>query len=1158
MNKNTLLQIVLSLLLSNVIAEVNAQAPGCPNINAGPNQNLTCQNNCTNLTATILQTGQTTAYTVSSIPYAPPAAFNAGTELTDLYVDDIWGDVINLGFNFCFYGQMYNQAVVGANGLITFDLTEATQFCAWSYTAACPTPGPPPGGLYNNSIMGAYHDIDPSVSGNIYYSLIGAAPCRTLIVNYNNVAHFDCDCTIPVFLGGTCSHTTQQIVIYETTNVIEVYVQKKEQCSSWNDGNATIGIQDATGANGIAAPGRNTGDWTATNEAWRFTPSGPPNYVVTWYDQTNAVVGNGLTVNVCPTGTTTYTGEVVYTNCDGAIVTVTDDVTLTVAGGFTTNQNVTPETCSGTCDGAVTVTTNGGTAPYTFNLDGGPNQNNGTFGYLCSGNYVVNVSDAGGCDGTVNVVIDAGGTINVVEAFTDETCQGADDGTITLTGAGGTAPYGYDIGFGAPNATGIFTNLPAGNYNYTFADASQCPTTGTITIAAGPNCCIMTNTVASTDPLCDNACDGTITLTQNNGAAPVQFSIDNGATFQNNGNFAGVCSGNYDILIEDANGCQYTDQVTLTDPAAVTYNSATVAANCGNADGELTLTGGGGDGGPYQYSVDNGASFQASGNFTGLLPLTYDIVVEDNSGCQLTDQVVVPNNAGFTVSVTASSNATCNGVCDGTADMTATPGFVGTLDYDWIDLATNLSTGQLTANATGLCAGDYLATATDDVGCTTTDNVTITEPTVVAVLTSADATICIGSTTTLTATPNGGTPGYTYLWTSAPADPTLLTPAIANPTVAPIVTTVYTVNVDDNNNCPAPAETVTITVNPPLALNMLPPGPIDICPGETATMDMNATGGDGNYTYTWDGGSNPVNPPVSVTPALNTTYNFTVNDGCGTPPATQAVDVNIFLLPVINFTASIYEGCEPLRVTFTDNTQPQPANLLWNFGDPNSGTNNTSTGTTPTHAYNDPGIFDVTLIVTTPDGCKDSLTMQNMITVYPLPVADFSALPPSTDIFNPEITFNDNSNGAAQWSWDFGDNTTSTIENPSHIYGDTGTYTVWLYVESSQGCLDSTSNLVEITPVFTFYVPSAFTPNADGTNDTFFPKGETIDPDNYVFRIFNRWGQEIYASHTPGEKWDGTHSTGNKAQEDVYVWVADMLDLNGEKHKFYGRVTLYR
>jgi len=1059
----------LFILLLAAYNQALAQAPGCPNINAGPDQNLNCNTNCTNLTATVLQTGQTTAYTVSSIPFTPPAAFNSGTQLL-IGTDDIWGDIINLGFNFCFFGNMYNQAVVGANGLVTFDITQANQYCAWSYTASIPDPI-----LYTNCIMGAYHDIDPSYGGEIRYALLGAAPCRTLVVNYNNIPHFDCNCS----LFSDCNHTTQQIVIYETTNVIEVYLQNKETCSSWNGGNAVVGIQDIAGTTGYTPPGRNTGPWSANNEAWRFTPSGPPNYVVTWYDQAQNVLGTGLTLNVCPTGSTTYTGEAVYQHCDGTVVTVTDNVTVNIAGGFTTNQNTTPESCVGACDGSVTVTTNGGTPPFTYNI-GGPNQGSGTFNNLCSGNYTVNVSDAGGCSGTVNVVISSGGSITVNEAFTDETCLGADDGTITLTANGGTPPYTYSIGVVPSNSTGVFTNLAPATYNYSVDDGSGCPSTGSIIIAAGPNCCIMTNTVASTDPVCHDYCDGTISLTQNNGTAPVQFSIDNGVNFQNSGNFTGICSGTYNILIEDANGCQYSDQVILTNPP------------------------------------------------------------------------------GFSVNITASTNVTCNGDCDGTATMLATPGYVGTLNYDWIDLSTNLSTGQLTASATGLCAGDYLATASENAGCTASNTVTITEPSVVSVTTSPDITICIGSSTQLIATPNGGTPGYTYSWTAVPADPSLTNMTIANPTVSPIITTVYTVNVDDNNNCPAPAENIVVTVNPPLALNMVPPGPIDICPGETATMNMNATGGDGNYTYSWDGGSNPVNPPVSVSPSQNTTYNFTVNDGCGTPPASQSVDVNLFILPVINFTANIYSGCQPLRVTFTDNTQPQPANLLWNFGDPNSGTNNTSTGTTPTHGYDDAGVFDVTLVVTTPDGCKDSLTIQDMITVYPLPVADFYPMPSSTDFFHPDIIFNNNSSGASLWLWNFGDNNTSVLENPTHAYGDTGTYTVWLYVETNYGCLDSISNLVEITPIFTFYVPSAFTPNSDGTNDTFFPKGETIDPDNYIFRIFNRWGQQIFTSHLPGEKWDGTLPSGAKAVEDVYVWTAEMLDLNGEKHQFYGRITLYR
>ena len=182
-------------------------------------------------------------------------------------------------------------------------------------------------------------------------------------------------------------------------------------------------------------------------------------------------------------------------------------------------------------------------------------------------------------------------------------------------------------------------------------------------------------------------------------------------------------------------------------------------------------------------------------------------------------------------------------------------------------------------------------------------------------------------------------------------------------------------------------------------------------------------------------------------------------------------------MPVIDFTANTFSGCQPLRVTFTDNTIPQPANTYWNFGDPTSGTNNSSSATTPSHSYDNPGTFDVTLVVTTTDGCKDSLTQQNMITVYPLPVADFTPMPASVDVFHAEVHFNNNSSGANQWFWNFGDDSTSTVENPIHWYGDTGTYTVWLVVETTFGCRDSVSNPVEITPVFTFYVPTAFTPN---------------------------------------------------------------------------------
>jgi hypothetical protein len=149
----------LSLLLS--ILFVNAQ-PGCPAVNAGADVALPCGTNCTTLTANFFQTGATTDYSVSSIPYSPPFAFTGGTQLF-INQDDIWGNVINLPFTFCFYGNAYTQAVIGANGLITFDVSQAGNTCEWSYSAPIPTPGPPSAGIYNNSINGAYHDIDPSV-----------------------------------------------------------------------------------------------------------------------------------------------------------------------------------------------------------------------------------------------------------------------------------------------------------------------------------------------------------------------------------------------------------------------------------------------------------------------------------------------------------------------------------------------------------------------------------------------------------------------------------------------------------------------------------------------------------------------------------------------------------------------------------------------------------------------------------------------------------------------------------------------------------------------------------------------------------------------------------------------------------------------------------
>ncbi len=292
--------------------------PGCPSVNAGSDQGLPCNTACANLNATIFQTGQTTSYQVASIPFSPPYAFNQGTPFS-INTDDIWSGTINLPFAFCFYGSPYTQLVVGANGIISFDLSYSGDFCPWQFNQTIPS-----NGLPLNAIFGAYHDVDPSVCGTIRYAVLGNAPCRTFVFNYSAVCHFSCNNLT----------TTQQIVLYENTNVIEVYIQSKPTCNTWNSGNAVIGIQNAAGNVGLTPPGRNTGPWTANNEAWRFTPNGAPNYTINWYEGGNLTNSLGTTANlqVCPTGsTTTYTAVLTYTNCDNSTVTVSDDVVVTLS-----------------------------------------------------------------------------------------------------------------------------------------------------------------------------------------------------------------------------------------------------------------------------------------------------------------------------------------------------------------------------------------------------------------------------------------------------------------------------------------------------------------------------------------------------------------------------------------------------------------------------------------------------------------------------------------------------------------------------------------------------------------------------------------------------------------------------------------------------------
>jgi gliding motility-associated-like protein len=309
-----------------------AQGPGCPNVNAGADVELECGVDCVDLSASFLQTGETTSYEVAAIDYNPPFPFTGGTPVS-VNTDDVWSPIIPITFDFCFFGETYTELIIGSNAVVAFDFTNPDTtpggFCQWSFEPDETIPDPVE--LFRTTIFGAYMDINPAVagSGQINYEVFGDAPCRTMVINFPEIPYFSCTSLI----------MTSQIVLYETTNVVEVYIEERsDQCANWNDGLAVLGIQNQDGTVGFTPPGRNTGNWAATQEAWRFTPNGDTNVVFSWLDSQGNVISNDTEINVCPEEQVTeYTAQAVYTNCNGDVITETDTVTVTKIADFSVN-----------------------------------------------------------------------------------------------------------------------------------------------------------------------------------------------------------------------------------------------------------------------------------------------------------------------------------------------------------------------------------------------------------------------------------------------------------------------------------------------------------------------------------------------------------------------------------------------------------------------------------------------------------------------------------------------------------------------------------------------------------------------------------------------------------------------------------------------------
>ena len=327
--------------------EVSDVVTGCPNVVSGglglngadpAPFNCTASSTCVDLEATYLDLGETTDYIVEPILYNPPYSFSGLANPVSVNTDDVWSPIVNLPFDFCFYGNTYNQCVIGSNGILTFNTSVAGGSSGYSFSNNIPISGD--GRLLENSIFGVFHDIDPGVGGEVGWELITLPTgCRALVASWYNVPMFDENSIL----------YTGMMVLYENSNIIEVYIKEKNidnfGAGTWNDGNAVVGIQNATGTLASVPPGRNGLDtnWATANEAWRFVPNGNSIASIAWHEGSGTsgpILGTTPTINVCPTSTTTYTAEITYTLCDGRTIKETDETTVTINGAKVWNGSV--------------------------------------------------------------------------------------------------------------------------------------------------------------------------------------------------------------------------------------------------------------------------------------------------------------------------------------------------------------------------------------------------------------------------------------------------------------------------------------------------------------------------------------------------------------------------------------------------------------------------------------------------------------------------------------------------------------------------------------------------------------------------------------------------------------------------------------------------
>lgn len=918
--------IVAAITISMVTAKGQS---ACVTIKANtPVISLSCAVACTTLTAKVPDIRQTSDYSVITVPYAPYPYVTSATPVSSIYIDDKFSQLFTMPFPVCFYDSIYNNMVIGSNGVVTFDEAEAGGDNNWALTDNGGNGNPVPipfAGVFNGTftteypraaIFGPYHDINPNTSNaarKIEYSVVGTAPCRKLIISFFTIPMFSCSSQI----------ATQQIVIHESTGIIETFIQSKPICSGWNKGLAILGIQNWAKDKAVAAPGKNCTVWSSNNEGYRWVPTGGASRLVNVQLVKNgAVVATGTVTpdvpgqlnvsfpNVCPTDdTTVYVIRANYVSCsDPSTVLVGEDsVRVVRTNGLNTTATATASNCGATT-GTITVgVPTIGTPPYNYILNNGAPQSGNIFSNLAPGTYNVQVVDALNCKSVFNLTVGSIVAITATFNVTGTTCNGASNGAILVNPANGISPYTFAINGGAFSSNNNFTGLASGPHFISIKDAAGCTVTNLqVQVSPGP---ALAATMAPVNTSCTGVNNGSITVTPTNGSAPYQYSI-NGGAFQPGNVFSNLAPGTYFISVKDAGNCALNNvQVSIGPGPGISATATATATSCtGVNNGSITITPVSGTG-PFQISLNGGA--YVPGNTVGsLAPGTYNVTVKDANGCTTTGlQATVA--AGTSLAGTAVPVSTsCNGVDNGS--ITVTP-LNGTGPYQY-----SLNGGAFQASNvfTNLPAGNHTITIKDFNNCSGTVITTIfTGPGLLANAVASPAA-CNGiNNGSITVTPTNGSGPYQYSLNGG-----AFGPANSFTNLAPGL---YNITVKDNNGCTTSGLTANVTAGAAVTATAVAVN--TSCNGASnGSITVTPANGSGPYQYSLNGGAFVAGNLFSGLAAGN--YTVAVKDASGCTSANVPVTISAgasltaTAAPIATACAGVNNGS--VTVTATSGTGP--------------------------------------------------------------------------------------------------------------------------------------------------------------------------------------------------------------------------------------------